>query len=125
MALAGTLTASAVGLALLAADPTPLVALVAVVAMGVGFAIPYATMMTEAQQLFPDAPSEPLALMTLAALLPPIFAIPLVGQALDDGNGGVAMLALAAFLVVATLLNLRRSGIPLTAPGPEPDAQRP
>jgi len=115
LVLAGALGFAALGLVLLAVDPSIEFALIAVIAMGVGFAIPYATMMTEAQQLFPDAPSEPLALMTLAALVPPIFAIPLVGQALDDGNGGAAMLALAAFLVVATLLNLRRSGIPLTA----------
>jgi DHA1 family bicyclomycin/chloramphenicol resistance-like MFS transporter len=113
--LAGALGFAALGLVVLAVDPSIEFALIAVIAMGVGFAIPYATMMTEAQQLFPDAPSEPLALMTLAALIPPIFAIPLVGQALDDGNGGAAMLALAAFLVVATLLNLRRSGIPLRA----------
>jgi len=123
LVLAGTLGFSAVGLLMLAADPSTPVALLAVIAMGIGFAIPYATMMTEAQELFPDAPSEPLALMTLAALLPPVFAIPLVGQALDDGNGEAAMLALAGFLAVATLLNLRRSGIPLAAP--REGAQRP
>jgi predicted MFS family arabinose efflux permease len=121
--LAGTLGFSVAGLLLFAADPSTPAALIAVIAMGVGFAIPYATMMTEAQELFPDAPSEPLALMTLAALIPPVFAIPLVGQALDDGNGEVAMLALAVFLAIATLLNLRRSGIPLTAP--REAAQRP
>lgn len=114
VALAGALGFAALGLLLLAADPSIQFALIAVIAMGIGFAIPYATMMTEAQELFPDAPSEPLALMTLAALIPPIFAIPLVGQALDDGNGAAAMVALAAFLALATLLNLRRSGIPLT-----------
>jgi predicted MFS family arabinose efflux permease len=123
LALAATLGLSALGLILLAAAPEMPLALLAIVAMGIGFAIPYATMMTEAQELFPDAPSEPLALMTLAALIPPIFAIPLVGQALDDGNGEAAMLALAAFLAVATLLNLRRSGIPLTTP--DEAAQRP
>ena len=114
LVLAGALGFSALGLSVLAVDPSIQFALIAVLAMGIGFAIPYATMMTEAQQLFPEAPSEPLALMTLAALIPPIFAIPLFGQALDDGHGEAAMLALAAFLVVATLLNLRRSGIPLT-----------
>jgi len=124
LVLAGSLGFSGLGLVLLAADPAAPVALLAVIAMGIGFAIPYATMMTEAQQLFPSAPSEPLALMTMAALIPPIFAIPLVGQALDDGNGAAAMLALAAFLVLATLLNLRRSGIALTA-ADEPAAQRP
>lgn len=124
LVLAGSLGFSVLGLFLLAADPSVPTALLAVIAMGIGFAIPYATMMTEAQQLFPSAPSEPLALMTMAALIPPIFAVPLVGQALDDGNGAAAMLALAAFLVLATLLNLRRSGIPLTAPD-GPAAQRP
>ncbi len=124
LVLAGSLGFSGLGLVLLAADPAAPVALLAVIAMGIGFAIPYATMMTEAQQLFPSAPSEPLALMTVAALVPPIFAVPLVGQALDDGNGAAAMLALGAFLVLATLLNLRRSGIALTA-ADEPAAQRP
>jgi len=113
LALAATLGFSVLGVVLIALDPTAPVALIAVVAMGIGFAIPYATMMTEAQQLFPEAPSEPLALMTLAAMIPPIVAIPLVGRALDNGNGGAAMLAIAAFLAIATLLNLRRSGIPL------------
>jgi len=126
-ALAGTLGFSVIGLLLFALDPEGPLALVAVIAMGIGFAIPYATMMTEAQELFPDAPSEPLALMTLGAMIPPIVAIPLVGQALDDGNGEAAMLALAAFLAIATLLNLRRSGIPLPVedPSKEPAAQRP
>lgn len=114
LALASTLGFSVLGVTLIALDPATPTALIAVVAMGFGFAIPYATMMTEAQQLFPEAPSEPLALMTLAALVPPVFAVPLFGQALDDGNGEGAMLAIAAFLVLATLLNLRRSGIPLS-----------
>lgn len=121
--LAGTLCLSVVGLLLFALDPVTPVALAGVIAMGIGFAIPYATMMTEAQELFPDAPSEPLALLTLAALTPPVFVIPLVGQALEDGNGEAAMLAIAAFLAIATLLNLRRSGIPLPLKGPA--AQRP
>jgi fucose permease len=119
LALAGTLAFSVLGLTLIALDPATPIALIAVVAMGIGFAIPYATMMTEAQQLFPEAPSEPLALMTLAAMIPPIVAVPLVGQALDNGNGGPAMLAIAGFLAIATLLNLRRSGIPLSG-GPDP-----
>lgn len=111
--LVAALGLSVLGLALIAVDPVTPLALLAVIAMGIGFAIPYAAMMTEAQQLFPDAPSEPLALMTLAALVPPVFVIPLIGQALDDGNGEAALLALAAFLVIATIANLRRTGIPL------------
>jgi len=122
LALAATLGFSVLGVVLIALDPTAPIALIGVVAMGIGFAIPYATMMTEAQQLFPEAPSEPLALMTLAAMIPPIVAIPLVGRALDNGNGGAAMLAIAAFLAIATLLNLRRSGIPLAGERPGPTA---
>jgi hypothetical protein len=39
--------------------------------------------------------------------------IPAIGAALDAGNGAIAWLALAAFLVAAAILNLR-------APRPAP-----
>ncbi|HNC92286.1 MAG TPA: hypothetical protein PLJ64_01940, partial [Solirubrobacterales bacterium] len=62
----------------------------------------------------PEEPAEPLALMTLVALLLPIVVIPLVGHAISNDAGDIAFGALALFLVVATLANLKRSGIPLT-----------
>jgi MFS family permease len=112
--LAGTLGLAAVGLAAVALDPVALAAFAAAVLMGVGFGIPYATALTEAQDLYPEEPAEPLALMTLIALLLPIFVIPLVGHAISRGTGDIAFGILGLFLTIAAVANLRRTGIPLT-----------
>jgi DHA1 family inner membrane transport protein len=117
--LCGSLGLAAVGLAALTLDPSVAVAFAGVVLLGVGFGIPYATALSEAQDLYPPAPSEPVALMTLAALIPPIVAIPVVGNALDNGHGELSFGLLAAFVVLAALANLRRTGIPLTAASAE------
>jgi predicted MFS family arabinose efflux permease len=114
--LCGSLALAAVGIAALVLDPVAALAFAGVVLMAVGFGIPYATALTEAQELYPQAPGEPVALMTLAALIPPIVAIPIVGHALSRGDGELAFALLAAFVVLAALANLRRTGIPLTAP---------
>ena len=111
--LCGSLALAAVGITALVLDPVAALAFAAVVLMAVGFGIPYATALTEAQELFPQAPGEPVALMTLAALIPPIVAIPLVGHALSRGKGELAFALIAAFVVLAALANLRRTGIPL------------
>lgn len=113
--LGGALGLAAVGMAALTIDPVAAVAFAGVILLALGFGVPYATALTEAQDLYPEAPSEPVALMTLAALIPPIVAIPIIGNALANGDGDVAFGILAAFLVLATLANLRRTGIPLTS----------
>ncbi len=113
--LGGALGLAAIGMAALALDPVAAVAFAAVVLLALGFGVPYATGLSEAQDLYPEAPSEPVALMTLLALLPPIAAIPIVGHAISNGDGDLAFGVLAVFLVLATLANLRRTGIPLTA----------
>ncbi len=113
--LCGALGLAAVGIAGLTFDPVAAVAFAAVVLVALGFGIPYATALSEAQELYPDAPSEPVALMTLAAILPPIVAIPLIGHALSRGDGELAFAAVACFVVIAALANLRRTGIPVTA----------
>jgi predicted MFS family arabinose efflux permease len=112
-ALCGTLALASVGIVAIVLDPVAALAFAAVVLMALGFGIPYATALTEAQQLYPQEPEEPVALMTLVAMIPPIVAVPLVGHALSRGNGELAFALLAAFVVVAALFNLRRSGIPL------------
>lgn len=125
VALTGSLALAAAGMAAVAVAPSMPIALVAVIALALGFAIPYATMLTEAQQLFPAAPSEPVALMALASLIVPIAVIPPIGDALERGGGESALLLLAALLAVATVLNLRSAGRPLTAavpPGDSPGA---
>jgi hypothetical protein len=111
--LAGSLGLAAIGMAAITFEPVTAIAFGAVVLLGVGFGIPYATALTEAQDLFPKAPGEPVALMTMAALIPPIIVIPLVGHAISRGDGDTAFGLMAAFLVLATLANLRRTGIPL------------
>lgn len=112
--LCGALGLGALGLAALTLDPVALVAFAGVILLGVGFGIPYATALTEAQDLYPAEPSEPVALMTIAALIPPIVAIPLIGRALDNGHGEPSFAILAVFVALAALANLRRTGIPLT-----------
>jgi predicted MFS family arabinose efflux permease len=112
--LCGALGLAAAGTAALTLDPVAGVAFAGVVLVAVGFGIPYATGLSEAQDLYPAEPSEPVALMTLAALIPPIIAIPVIGQALDNGDGELSFGILAVFVAFAALANLRRTGIPLT-----------
>jgi predicted MFS family arabinose efflux permease len=115
--LAAALAVAAIGMAALAVDPVAGIAIVSILALGFGFGVPYATMLTEAQELFPEAPSEPVALMTLLAFIPAAVVIPVVGHALSRGDGGIALGLLAAFIAIATVANLRRSGVPLRAAG--------
>lgn len=113
--LTGALGLSAIGLAAISLDPALAVAFAVVVPLSVGFGIPYATALSEAQDLYPPAPTEPVALMTLLALAPAIVVVPLFGHALSLGDGEVAMWMLAGFVAIATVANLKRSGIPLSA----------
>lgn len=115
--LCGALGLAAVGLAAVTVDPAVGAAFAGAVLLATGFGLPYATALTEAQDLFPEEPAEPLALMTLVALLLPIIVIPIVGHAISDHSGNVAFGILAGFLLFATLVNLKRSGIPLNEPG--------
>jgi hypothetical protein len=78
----------------------------------------------EPQDLYPEAPSEPVALMTLVALAPPVAAIPLIGRALDNGDGELTFGVLAVFVALAALANLRRTGIALTAVRADADSRR-
>jgi MFS family permease len=116
--LCGTLGLAAVGLAAVALDPVVAAAFAGAVLLATGFGIPYATALTEAQQLYPEEPAEPLALMTLTALVLPIVVIPVVGHAISRGSGDIAFAILALFLAVAAVANLRRTGIPLAEPLP-------
>lgn len=115
--LGGSLALAAIGMAAVTFDPVVALTFASVVLLALGFGIPYATAITEAEDLYPEAPSEPMALMTLVAMLPPVIATPVVGHALSRGDGALAFGILAAFLVVAMLANLRPTGIPLTAQG--------
>jgi hypothetical protein len=88
-------------------------ALVWVILMGAGFALPYALVIERAQRLFPDARAEVIAVLQTGPNVVPMAVIPAVGAALDAGHGAAAWLALAAFLVAAAIVKLR-------APRPAP-----
>jgi predicted MFS family arabinose efflux permease len=98
---------AAVGLAILALDDSLGFALVAVVAAGIGFAVPYGLAIVQAQRLYPREPTEPVALVSLVGTGLPVLLVPLIGSWLDDGYGTEVFLALAAVVAVAGLLNLR------------------
>ena len=98
---------AAVGLAILALDDSLGFALVAVVAAGIGFAVPYGIGMVQAQRLYPAEPTDPVALVSLIGTGLPVPLVPLIGSLLDDGYGTEVFLALAAVVALAGMLNLR------------------
>jgi MFS family permease len=111
---------AAVGLAAIGVDSALPVAIPAVVAMGIGFAVPYAVIIVEVQRIFPDEPLAPLAFVMVWVCTVPLVATPLVGSALDSGNGELAFIALGAFVAIAALLNLRPADTPIGAPQEAP-----
>jgi len=102
------------GVVLLVIESSVTLAIPAVIALGAGFALPYAKMLVDGQKLFPSEPAEPLALLTIVAMAMPIAVIPLVGLALDKGEGRLAFAAIGVFLAIALIANLRPTGIPVT-----------
>jgi predicted MFS family arabinose efflux permease len=106
-AVIATLGLAPLGLAALATDPTlPLVA-GAMVLIAVGLGSPYATMLDDAQTLYPDDRAKVIALMTVFGRMTPAIAIPLVGHALSRGDGALAFGVVAVFVALALLANLR------------------
>ncbi|HXV34241.1 MAG TPA: MFS transporter [Gaiellaceae bacterium] len=98
---------AAAGLAILALGDSLGSASVAVVAAGIGFAIPYGIAVVQAQRLYPSEPTEPVALVTLVGTAVPVPLVPLIGSLLDDGYGTEVFLGLALVVAVAGALNLR------------------
>ncbi len=76
---------AAAGLVGLAFDRSFVVALLWISLMGVGFALPYATMIDEAQRLFSNNPAAALAFLQTGPNLGPMVIVPLVGTSLDRG----------------------------------------
>lgn len=97
----------AAGLVVLALDRSTVPAIVAVVLMGIGFAIPYAPIFDAGEHVFPDTPVASLSLFTFVANASPMLLIPLVGAALEGADGELALLVLAGFVITAALINLR------------------
>ena len=104
--LGATPLLAAAGLALIAVEPSLAGAFPAVILMGLGFSLPYAAMFDTAERLFPAHRTATVALLTLGPNASPILVMPLVGRALDTGDGEGAFLALGAFVLLAGLANL-------------------
>ena len=98
---------AAAGLAILALDDSLGFAVVAVIAAGIGFAVPYGIAIVQAQRLYPTEPTEPVALVSLMGTAIPVPLVPVVGSLLDDGHGAEVFLTLAALVAFAGILNLR------------------
>ena len=98
---------AAIGLAILALGGSVAVFSVALVAAGIGFAVPYGSAVAQAQRLYPSEPAEPVALVTMVGTAVPVPLVPLIGSLLDHGYGTGVFLGLAAAVGVAGALNLR------------------
>lgn len=93
------------GIALIAFDQSVGVALVAVVLIAAGFALPYTVMIIAAQRIWPEEPADPVALLSAFGSAIPIIVIPFFGAALSDGNGDLAFLLMAGFVALAGFAN--------------------
>ena len=109
---------ASVGIAAIAFEQSLAIALPAVVLIAAGFALPYAVMILAAQRLWPQEPTDPVALMSLVGSAIPIAVIPLFGAALSDGNGDLAFIAMAIFIALAGLANARLPRKPIAAAAP-------
>ena len=98
---------AAIGLAILALGSSVAVFSVAVIAAGIGFAVPYGSAVAQAQRLYPSEPADPVALVTMIGTAVPVPLVPLIGSLLDHGHGTAVFLGLAAAVGVAGALNLR------------------
>jgi predicted MFS family arabinose efflux permease len=106
LAAGGSLIAAG-GLLALAESRALAPALLAVALMGAGFALPYAAMVDAAQQMYPGRATSTLALVQTGPNVVPIFVIPLVGSALDQGHASLALILLAVFVASAGVANVR------------------
>jgi DHA1 family inner membrane transport protein len=106
LACGGSLAAAG-GLVALAASRSLPPALLAVVLMGAGFALPYAAMVDAAERLYPERATSTLAVVQTGPNVIPIIVIPLVGSALAHGHGPLALVLLAVFVALAGAANLR------------------
>jgi hypothetical protein len=106
---------ASLGLVLLAVSDGVVLALVGVALAGAGFAIPYATMYDEAERLFPGARVAAVGLFSVGGNVLPLALMPLIGAAISNGDGELALLALAAVPLLSGLANLRPAAPPRRA----------
>jgi predicted MFS family arabinose efflux permease len=124
LAVGGLLIASA-SLVVLAESRSVIAACVVVLLAGVGFSLPYPLFYDEGERALPDRPLAGLGLLQVGSNAFPIFAIPLIGEALSDGREELAFLSLAVFVAITALASwgrnpLRRPPNPVSLPSARP-----
>jgi MFS transporter, DHA1 family, inner membrane transport protein len=99
---------AAAGFVLLAVDNSPQLAVPAIIAMGIGFSIPYAVSYIRSEDLVSGRPTVGLSAELLAVNVTPVVATPAIGAAFEHGHAGIGWLVLAGFSALAGVVNLPR-----------------
>ena len=114
----GGCAVGAAGVAVLALGDGTGAALAGIVLMGLGLSFPASLVYDEGETVLPGRPLGGLGLIVMGASAFPIAVIPLFGIALGEGDGEVAFLALAAFVLVAGLANIVPASASSASPTP-------
>jgi DHA1 family inner membrane transport protein len=96
---------AAAGILALALDRTEGVAALAIVALGIGFGLPYAIAYQRIEDLIEGNPELGLAVGLQGVNFAAIVVVPLVGAALEHGYGRLSFLVLAAFCALVGAVN--------------------
>ena len=111
----GGLAVGAAGIAVLAVDPSLGGGIVSAILMGFGLSLPYAVVYDQGVRVLPESPVGGLGVTQATSNSFPIAVTPLLGAALAAGDGEAAWLAIAAFVFIGGLLNLRPAVPPTSA----------
>jgi hypothetical protein len=106
--LLGSPFLAAAGFVLLAVDNAAPLAVPAIIAMGIGFSIPYAVSYIRSEDLVSGRPTVGLSAELLAVNVTPVVATPAMGAAFEHGHAGIGWLVLAGFSMLAGVVNLPR-----------------
>lgn len=106
----GATLLAAIGLILLAPAAGPVVAFVAGMLVGLGFAFPFSVVFVRAVHVEPRFPAAAIAFVNMSGAIFALVVTPLGGVLLDRGSGWAIFALLAAFAVFAAVLNRRAPG---------------
>ena len=98
----------AAGIALLTVARPPALAIAAAAIVGLAAGIPFASALSGAQQLRPDAPAAAVGIVNLAATLVILVGTPLLGLTFSLPGGGRVGFAVAAALCLAATASARK-----------------
>ena len=111
----GGMALGAAGVVVLAVEPSVAGGLASAALMGIGLSLPYAVVYEEGVRVLSDSPVGGLGITQATANLFPVAVTPLLGAAIAGSDGELAWLALAVFILVGGMLNIRPA-VPATEP---------